>query len=104
MSESSFEGLLDAMVTARESYTLPQPKNKYILTQQFVDSIRLVAPEGFDFDKWVEEYVEILKPLDAYDMRKPGEKFCSDCPDHEACSQGYPCHMVLNLNSPCKES
>jgi hypothetical protein len=24
--------------------------------------------------------------------------FCSDCPDHEACSTGYPCWKVKELN------
>lgn len=28
------------------------------------------------------------------DMREPGEAFCSDCPDHEACASGYPCEFV----------
>lgn len=30
----------------------------------------------------------------AEDEREPGQDFCSDCPDHEACMQGYPCDMV----------
>lgn len=28
------------------------------------------------------------------DQRKPGEAFCSDCPDHEGCSQGVPCGVA----------
>lgn len=32
------------------------------------------------------------------DMREPGESFCSDCPDHEACSMGYPCSLVKRIN------
>lgn len=31
----------------------------------------------------------------AADMRLPGESYCADCPDHEACYMGYPCDMVL---------
>jgi hypothetical protein len=32
------------------------------------------------------------------DMRKPGEPFCSECPDHEACMSGYPCWWVQDLH------
>lgn len=32
------------------------------------------------------------------DMRLPGESFCSDCPDHEACCTGYPCDMVRRVH------
>ncbi|MGZ4516410.1 MAG: hypothetical protein ACXVXN_00585 [Mycobacteriaceae bacterium] len=43
------------------------------------------------------------------DQRKPGEAFCSDCPDHEACAIGYPCHVVqaahgLNEGQPACHS
>lgn len=33
------------------------------------------------------------------DERKPGESFCSTCPDHEGCMQGYPCSMVKRVNA-----
>ena len=32
------------------------------------------------------------------DLRKEGEAFCSNCPDHEACMSGYPCSLVLRVN------
>ena len=32
------------------------------------------------------------------DERRPGESFCSDCPDHEGCMTGYPCGLVKHQN------
>lgn len=32
------------------------------------------------------------------DMRQPGENYCQDCPDHEACSTGYPCSVVKEVH------
>jgi len=37
------------------------------------------------------------------DMREPGESFCSDCPDHEGCMQGYPCSMVKRVEREHRE-
>lgn len=34
------------------------------------------------------------------DERKPGESFCSDCPDHEACATAWPCDVVKATNAP----
>ena len=34
----------------------------------------------------------------ATDMRLPGESFCADCPDHEACASGYPCDFVRRVD------
>lgn len=31
------------------------------------------------------------------DERKPGEAFCADCPDHEACATAYPCSLVKRV-------
>lgn len=31
------------------------------------------------------------------DMRLPGEAFCADCPDHEACATAYPCDLVRRV-------
>lgn len=28
------------------------------------------------------------------------QPFCGDCPDREACSQGYPCVLVKDINGP----
>jgi hypothetical protein len=38
------------------------------------------------------------KPRVYNDHRKPGESFCSDCPDHEACMQAYPCWLVKGVS------
>lgn len=41
------------------------------------------------------------------DMRLPGEAFCADCPDHEACWTAYPCDVVRRVAthfSPAKET
>lgn len=35
---------------------------------------------------------------EVYDMRKPGESFCKDCPDHEGCMSGIPCSLVRRVN------
>lgn len=43
-----------------------------------------------DFDA-VEEFKATLIKRKEMAENKP---FCSDCPDHEACMQGYPCDMV----------
>lgn len=32
------------------------------------------------------------------DFRTGPEKFCDDCPDHEACSLGLPCELVKEVN------
>jgi hypothetical protein len=36
---------------------------------------------------------------EATDLRKPGEAFCADCPDHEGCMTGYPCGLVKSVSS-----
>jgi hypothetical protein len=33
----------------------------------------------------------------AFDMRRDGEAFCADCPDHEACMTGWPCWKVKTV-------
>jgi hypothetical protein len=38
------------------------------------------------------------KKQDGFDLRKPGEKFCWDCKDHEGCMQGIPCSIVKRVN------
>lgn len=38
------------------------------------------------------------------DMRKEGEAFCADCPDHEGCMQGYPCSLVKRINNEVSET
>lgn len=33
------------------------------------------------------------------DERVPGEAFCRDCPDHEACMTGWRCDDVKRVNA-----
>lgn len=44
-----------------------------------------ITQEGYDA---VEDFKEYLI------ARTENKVWCTDCPDHEACSQGYPCDMV----------
>lgn len=41
--------------------------------------------------------------MNADDQRQPGEAFCSDCPDHEGCMQGYPCWLVKKTEREYQE-
>lgn len=38
------------------------------------------------------------------DMRFPGEAFCADCPDHEACMGGWPCWRVREVHNEWAQS
>lgn len=36
---------------------------------------------------------------DLYGALVGSAPFCVDCPDHEGCSQGIPCHVVKKANN-----
>jgi len=37
------------------------------------------------------------------DERKPGEAWCHDCPDHEACATGWRCDDVKEINDHARD-
>ena len=52
---------------------------------------------------WLERHLPDLTgdcgTDDETDLREPGEAYCRDCPDPEACFTGYPCGLVKRTAS-----
>ena len=48
--------------------------------------VKYAAAYGYDIEI-------VFKALEG-DTRESGEGFCSNCPDHEGCSQGIPCTVA----------
>ena len=38
------------------------------------------------------------------DLRQPGEAFCANCPDHEACATAWPCELVQHVDREARAS
>lgn len=69
----------------------------FIIEKGRVTGVSLdLHPNAFGFG--IEQPKPEKRRQEVMDMRKPGEAFCSDCPDHEGCMQGVPCSLAKRVN------